>query len=171
MAHAQLPIAKGAQSEKLRWYQERSCTKTRSPTQATFSTQDVLHANLSFPTGMGGVCILSAMDARSRHAWAFPLHHICGAARYLKALILQKWTRGSRVRTPRTDRGGVFTSTAFAVWCGCNGIKHELSPSYVPKANGLVERIHGTVMPRLRAVIICALHAQRRLPRAAIPDP
>jgi hypothetical protein len=58
-----------------------------------------------------------------------------------------------------------FTFAAFADWCACNGIKHKLTPPYVPKANGLIERFHGTIMPRLRAV-----NAGRRLPRAAIPE-
>jgi transposase InsO family protein len=69
------------------------------------------------------------------------------------------------VHTLRTDRGGELTSTALVDWCGINGIKHELSPPYVPKANGLIERFHGAVMPLLRAV-----HAERKLPLAAIAE-
>ncbi|XP_064481175.1 uncharacterized protein LOC135394381 [Ornithodoros turicata] len=50
-----------------------------------------------------------------------------------------------------TDRGRQFTSRLFADVCRFLGARHHFTTAYHPRANGLVERFHGTLKTALRA--------------------
>jgi hypothetical protein len=101
------------------------------------------------------------VDEGSRFSFAFPLKAKSAASNSLQALILQLERKGFKPHTLRTDNGGEFTSHELNNWLAARGIEHLYSPADTPQANGLIERYHGTLMPRLRAV----LHA-RKIPRS-----
>jgi hypothetical protein len=82
----------------------------------------------------------------------------------LKALFLHLRARGKSVHALRSGHGGEFTSSEFEGWLEAQGIRHEFSPSYAHKSNGLIERFHGTIMPRLRAVV-----HEHQVPLRAVP--
>ncbi|KAK9719333.1 RNase H-like domain found in reverse transcriptase [Popillia japonica] len=46
-----------------------------------------------------------------------------------------------------SDRGTAFTSKELEEFCGKNGIVHVLNSSRHPQANGMVERVHRTIIP------------------------
>jgi transposase InsO family protein len=104
------------------------------------------------------------MDDCSKYAWAFPLQQKNEAAGKLKALILHLRARGKSVHTLRSDHGGEFTSNEFEGWLEAQGIRHEFLPSYAHKSNGMIKRFHGTIMPRLRAVV-----HEHQLPLGVVP--
>ncbi|KAK9752738.1 Integrase core domain [Popillia japonica] len=46
-----------------------------------------------------------------------------------------------------SDRGTAFTSKELEEFCGKNGVVHVLNSSRHPQANGMVERVHRTIIP------------------------
>lgn len=50
------------------------------------------------------------------------------------------------ISTLRTDRGGEFNSTAFSNYLTDNNIRRELTTSYTPEQNAVVERANRTIM-------------------------
>ncbi|WZZ85883.1 hypothetical protein YC2023_114462 [Brassica napus] len=53
----------------------------------------------------------------------------------------------------RTDRGGEFTSKEFQEFCNKEGIKCQLTASYTPQRNGVVERRNRTLMEMTRSML------------------
>jgi transposase InsO family protein len=121
----------------------------------------ILHADLCFPKGLSPDCVLTVVDEGSRFSFAFPLKSKRDASDRLQDLILQLERKGFKTHTLRTDNGGEFTSASFNAWLTSRGIEHAYSPADTPRANGLIERYHGTLMPRLRAVLTA-----RKIPRS-----
>jgi hypothetical protein len=121
----------------------------------------ILHADVCFPKGLSPDCLLTVVDEGSRFAFAFPLKAKSAAANSLQTLILQLERKDFKPHTLRTDNGGEFTSAEFRSWLASRGIEHCFTPADTPQANGLIERYHGTLMPRLRAVLNA-----RQIPRA-----
>jgi transposase InsO family protein len=52
-----------------------------------------------------------------------------------------------------SDRGGEFTSQDFQDFLKNQENKIETSPAGSPKSNGVIERLHGTIVPLVRAVM------------------
>ncbi|XP_019430095.1 PREDICTED: uncharacterized protein LOC109337549 [Lupinus angustifolius] len=52
---------------------------------------------------------------------------------------------GKMLKILRIDGGGEFTSNAFKSYCNKNDIRHEITASYTPQHNGLVERRNKTI--------------------------
>jgi transposase InsO family protein len=121
----------------------------------------ILHADLCFPKGLSPDCLLTVVDEGSRFPFAFPLRAKSEAAKALQDLILQLERKGFKPHTQRTDNGGEFISTELKMWHAARGIEHVFTPADTPQANGLIDRYHGTLMPRLRAVL-----NGRKIPRS-----
>lgn len=66
-------------------------------------------------------------------------------------LRLEKFGAPARIIT---DRGTCFTSQMFKTFAEKHEIKHILNSSRHPQANGLIERLNGTILPALRARLI-----------------
>ncbi|MCO5575128.1 hypothetical protein L7F22_028925 [Adiantum nelumboides] len=66
-----------------------------------------------------------------------------------------------KVKSIRSDRGGEFLSENFARWCKSEGIRHQLTTTYTPSQNGVVERKNRTIMEMARAML-----AHASLPRS-----
>ncbi|KAG7597280.1 Zinc finger CCHC-type [Arabidopsis suecica] len=60
---------------------------------------------------------------------------------------------GVAIKTFRTDRGGEFVSHEFQSFCENNGITRQLTASYSPQQNGVVERRNRTLMERKRSIL------------------
>ena len=58
---------------------------------------------------------------------------------------------GRTFSTLRTDRGGEFSSTAFLAYLSENNIRRELTTSYTPEQNAVVERANRTIMEGVRS--------------------
>ena len=58
---------------------------------------------------------------------------------------------GRTFSTLRTDRGGEFSSTAFLAYLSNNNIRRELTTSYTPEQNAVVERANRTIMEGVRS--------------------
>ena len=64
---------------------------------------------------------------------------------------------GKRIKILRSDNGGEYTSTEFNDFCKEAGIKRELTASYNPHQNRVVERKNRTTVEATKAMI----HDQR----------
>jgi transposase InsO family protein len=58
------------------------------------------------------------------------------------------------VRPVHWDRGGEFTGHKLTQELRAKGIQIESSPGGQPKCNDIIERLHGTLMPHLRVVML-----------------
>ena len=58
---------------------------------------------------------------------------------------------GRTISALRTDRGGEFTSKAFSTYLSDNNIRMELTTSYTPEQNSVVERANRTIMEGVRS--------------------
>ena len=58
---------------------------------------------------------------------------------------------GRTISTLRTDRGGEFNSHAFSTYLSDNNIRRELTTSYTPEQNAVVERANRTIMEGVRS--------------------
>ena len=68
-----------------------------------------------------------------------------------KALIENHSER--RVKTPRTNNGGEYTSKEFESFCKEARIKRQLTTPYNPQENGVVERKNMTIMEVVKTMI------------------
>jgi transposase InsO family protein len=114
-----------------------------------------IHVDLAFPGTVNQfTCVLTVIDDHSRYAWAYPLRSKGVASRQLRELIVFLQHHYERkCRYLHSDRGGEFTSQEFQDFLRSQGIEHETSPAGSPKSNGVIERLHGTIIPRVRAII------------------
>ena len=58
---------------------------------------------------------------------------------------------GRTISTLRTDRGGEFCSKVFSAYLSENNIRRELTTSYTPEQNVVVERANRTIMEGVRS--------------------
>ena len=106
-------------------------------------------------------------DEGSRFAFVLTLRCKDQAAPKLQELIMQLDRTCKRVHTLHTDQGREFTSSSFDAWKRSQGVQHVLTPADSPQNNGMIERFHGTLMPRARAVI--HTRRTRKDPRIQFP--
>ena len=89
------------------------------------------------------------------------------------------FSRNGYPRTLISDNGPQFTGKVFDKFCDKHGIKHICSAPYRPQSNGLVERLHGSLVPLIHKycensrgewheVIQLALYFLRMSPNASI---
>ncbi|WVZ89713.1 hypothetical protein U9M48_036079 [Paspalum notatum var. saurae] len=60
---------------------------------------------------------------------------------------------GLNIVKVRTDNGSEFKNYKVDEWCDEEGIKHELSATYTPQQNGVVERKNKTLITLARAML------------------
>ena len=96
--------------------------------------------------------LMNVVDDHSSYPWTFPLHH------KLDALpVLQSWAKrteaqcGEKVGIFRLD-GGELDSNTMRNWCDGNGYELQLTTAYTSTHIGHVERMHHTIMDRMRAI-------------------
>ena len=91
------------------------------------------------------------IDHFSRYVWAFPTASNTSSA--ITTLIDKLIHSGIQIKTILTDCHKNFTSKTMADCLKRHHIKHIQSTPYHPQTNGIVERINGTLMTKVRAAI------------------
>ena len=102
----------------------------------------------------GATYVLSLIDDYSRHATVYFLKNksdAFGCFQQYKSMMENE--SGKKILHLRTDRGGEFTSTAFANFLRVAGIQHELPAAASHEENGLVERFNRTIMERATTLL------------------
>lgn len=107
-----------------------------------------LHIDMMGPLkstiGRANRYIITATDAFSKWAFAFPCQHISTTIiiRFVEERIIS--VHGSPVNII-TDRGSQFTSDEWRQFVNKYKIHHKLTTSYHPQSNGTDERFNGTI--------------------------
>lgn len=108
------------------------------------------------PDHQGRTVYLTIVDQHSCGRWVVPL-----ASKSSEGVIeafdtfrtsVENMT-GKRIRFVRSDNGGEFTSKIFETYCKTNGIIHERTAPYTPGNNGQVERLNGSIMTTVKAML------------------
>ena len=118
------------------------------PTKAFMSTTrvlELLHMNLVGPTtykSLGGnLYCLVIVDDYSRYTWVFFLHDKSEVASCFKKFAKRAQNEFEvKLKKIRSDNGKEFDNTNIEAYCDEVGIKHEVSATYTPQQNGVVER-------------------------------
>jgi len=93
------------------------------------------------------VHIFAVVDAFTKFAWFYPVK-TTSAQEAIQKLRLQQTTFGNPRRII-SDRGSAFTSKEFNDFCEEEQIEHVVITTGIPRGNGQVERIFGTITPVL----------------------
>lgn len=117
-----------------------------------------MHADLCGPMtteSLGGSkYFLIFTDDFSRMSWVFFLKlksETFDNFQRFKALVEKPNDRC--IKALCMDRGGVFLSNEFSIFCEENGIHRDLTAPYTPEQNGVVERKNHTVVEMARSLL------------------
>jgi transposase InsO family protein len=80
-----------------------------------------------------------------------PSSSISGKFKEFKALIENLSER--KIKIPRSDNGGEYTSKEFVKFCKDVGIKRELTTPYNPQQNGVAKRKNRMIMEVMKTMI------------------
>jgi hypothetical protein len=100
----------------------------------------------------GNLYVMNIVDDYSSHPWTF-----CLKLKSDALSTLQIWARraeaesGERIGIIRID-SGELKSDAMNTWCNANGYTLQFTAPYTSAHNGRVERMHLTIMNRMRAM-------------------
>ncbi|WVZ61109.1 hypothetical protein U9M48_011031 [Paspalum notatum var. saurae] len=131
------------------------------PRKAKYRAQnklELVHGDIYGPvtpmTPSGNKFFLLLVDDLSRFMWLILL----GSKDQAAAAIMRFKRRaeaeaGGKLGTLRTDRGGEFTTHAFAEYYVEQGIQRHLTAPYTPQQNGVVERRNQTIMGMARSMM------------------
>jgi transposase InsO family protein len=79
---------------------------------------------------------------------------------FRKFKVLVEKESDKAIKLLRTNSGGEYTSKEFEAFCINQGVVNEVTTSYTPQHNGLVERRNGTLLDMTRSII-----KQKNLPQ------
>ncbi|CAM8987141.1 unnamed protein product [Rhodiola kirilowii] len=98
--------------------------------------------------------MMALVDDLSRKTWVYFLREKLEAFRTFKEfkIIVEKQS-GYTLMTLRSDRGGKFTSNEFSNYCRAEEIRWQLTASYTPQQNGIVERKNCTIFEMARSML------------------
>nr|ABA97851.1 retrotransposon protein, putative, Ty1-copia subclass [Oryza sativa Japonica Group] len=131
------------------------------PTKIIMSTSrpfELLHMDLFGPTtyksiGGNSHCLV-IVDDYSRYTWVFFLHDKSIVAELFKKFAKRAQNEFSCTLVKiRSDNGSEFKNTNIKDYCDDLGIKHELSATYSPQQNGVVERKNRTLIEMARTIL------------------
>jgi transposase InsO family protein len=131
------------------------------PTKAYMSTSrvlELLHMDLFGPTtykSLGGnLYCLVIVDDFSRYTWVFFLHDKTEVASCFKKFAKRAQNEFEvKLKKIRSDNGKEFDNTNIETYCDEVGIKHEVSATYTPQQNGVVERKNRTLITLARTML------------------
>ncbi|SGY49785.1 BQ5605_C001g00817 [Microbotryum silenes-dioicae] len=108
------------------------------------------------PDHQGRTVYLAIVDQHSCGRWVFPLSSnssegVIEAFNTFRTSV-ENMT-GKKIRFVRSDNGGEFTSKMFETYFKTNGIIHERTAPYTPENNGQVERLNGSIMTTVKAML------------------
>jgi transposase InsO family protein len=110
---------------------------------------ELLHMDLFGPTTYasvgGNLYCLVIVDDFSRYTWVFFLHDKSEVASIFKNFSKKVQNEFDwKIKKIRSDNGKEFDNTNIHEYCDEIGIKHEVSATYTPQQNGVVERKNRT---------------------------
>ncbi|GAA5967407.1 hypothetical protein JCM8115_000782 [Rhodotorula mucilaginosa] len=135
----------------------------RSPFAATSTPAegvlDRVFMDLGFvedPDREGRKTYLVLVDQYSNARWTFPL-----ASKHAAVVFehFQTWKTGiesltgRKLRRIRSDNGSEFVNSTFSKFFKDEGILHEMTAPYTPEQNGQVERLNGSLMALVKAML------------------
>jgi hypothetical protein len=131
------------------------------PTKAYMSTSrvlELLHMDLFGPTiykSLGGnLYCLVIIDDYSRYTWTFFLHDKSEVTTCFKKFAKRAQNEFEvKIKKIRSDNGKEFGNTNIEGYCDEIGIKHEVSSTYTPQQNGVVERKNRTLITLARTML------------------
>ena len=89
------------------------------------------------------------VDHHSRYVWAYPT--ATNKAQTIETLLSSLVKFGHPIKQILTDNHLNFKNKRLQKFCSDNNIKHVFSTPYHPQTNGIVERVNGTLITKLRA--------------------
>lgn len=96
--------------------------------------------------------IFTVIDAFTKFAWIYPVKTV-SSHDAIQRLKQQQAIFGNPSRII-SDRGTAFTSKEFKDYCEFEDIEHLTITTGVPRGNGQIERLHGTIIPVLSKLSI-----------------
>jgi transposase InsO family protein len=97
---------------------------------------------------------LVIVDDFSRYTWVFFLHDKSEVAYIFKKFAKKAQNElDCKIKKIRSDNGKEFDNTNIHEYCDEIGIKHEVSTTYTPQQNGVVERKNRTLITLARTMI------------------
>ena len=131
------------------------------PTKAYMSTirvLELLHMNLFGPTtykSLGGnLYCLVAVDDYSRYTWVFFLPDKSKVAPCFKKFAKKAQNKFKvKLKKIRNNNGKEFDNTNIEEYYDKVGIKHEVSTTYTPQQNGVIERKNRTLITLARTML------------------
>lgn len=114
-----------------------------------------IHLDIMGPytsTFNGNVYVITATDALSKWAFAKPSQRV-RTKELIKFVEDEILTIHGMPKRIITDRGTQFTSIEWQEFISKLGIEHKLTSSYHPQANGIDERLNGTLSRILRCYV------------------
>jgi transposase InsO family protein len=102
----------------------------------------------------GNLYCLVIVDDFSRYTWVFFLHDKSEVASIFKKFAKKAQNEfDCKIKKIRSDNGKEFDNTNIHEYCDEIGIKHEVSATYTPQQNGVVERKNRTLITLARTMI------------------
>jgi transposase InsO family protein len=119
---------------------------------------DLIHSDICVPMSSASLtgCLYYVIfiDDFSRKSWIFftkTKGQVFSRFQEFKALVENE--TGKKIRVPRIDNGGEYTSKDFMDFCVGEGIKRELTVPYNPQQNGVAERKNRVIVGAARAML------------------
>ncbi|KAJ9547861.1 LOW QUALITY PROTEIN: hypothetical protein OSB04_020404 [Centaurea solstitialis] len=162
-------VSIGVCTSCVRWKQHRETIPKKSKWRATKKLQ-LIHSDICgpiTPASHGNKrYVLTFIDDYSRKLSVYFLHEKSAALATFKSFknVVEKES-GLQICGLRTDRGGEFTSKEFTEFCRCEGIKRQLTTSYTPQQNGVVERKNRTIFNMVRCLL-----EEKKMPNSFWPE-
>jgi hypothetical protein len=102
----------------------------------------------------GNLYCLVIVDDYSRYTWTFFLHDKSKVATCFKKFAKRAQNDFEiKIKKIRSDNGKEFDNTNIEAYCDKIGIKHEVSLTYTPQQNGVVERKNQTLITLSRTML------------------
>jgi transposase InsO family protein len=139
---------------------DKQVTNTH-PTKAYMLTSrvlELLHMALFGPTtykSLGGnlYCIV-IIDDYSRHTWVFFSHDKTKVIAYFRKFAKRAQNEFDvKIKKIRSNNGKEFVNTNIKEYYDEVGIKHEVTATYTPQQNGVVERKNRTLITLARTML------------------
>ena len=93
------------------------------------------------------------VDGYSRFTWVFFLHDKTKVAACFKKFAKRAQNKFEvKLKNKRSDNRKEFDNTIIKAYCDEVGIKHEVSTTYTPQQNGVVERNNRTLITLARTM-------------------
>ena len=102
----------------------------------------------------GNFYCLVIVDDYSRYTWVFFLHDNTEVTACFKKFAKRAQNEFEvRLKKIRSDNRKKFDNTNIEVYCDEVGIKHEVSATYTPQQNGVVERNNWTLITLAKTML------------------